>query len=70
MLIEIVRVFNNFILTDEKSIKNKKGLGKTPTTPAQKIGLANKPFDIHDILEFSVTSSTLQSNPENIKSIT
>lgn len=69
MLIEIVRVFNNFILTDEKSIKNKKGLDRIPTTPAQKIGFANKPFDIHDILEFSVTSSALQANPENIKSI-
>lgn len=69
MLIEIVRVFNNFILTDEKSIRNKKGLDRNPATPAQKIGLAEKPFDIHDILEFSVASSALQTNPENIKSI-
>lgn len=64
MLIEIVRVFNNFILTDEKSIKNKKGLDRIPTTPAQKIGFANKPFDIHDILDFTITSELLKTKKE------
>ena len=56
MLIEIFRVFNNFILTDEKTIKNTKDCNRTPKTPAQKIGLSENIFDIHDILEFSVAN--------------
>ncbi len=59
MLIEMVRIFNNFILTDEKSIKNKKGRKRTPKTPAQNIGLVDNIFDIHDILEFSVANIIL-----------
>lgn len=59
MLIEMVRIFNNFILTDEKSIKNKKGRKRIPKTPAQKLGLVDNIFDIHDILEFSVANVVL-----------
>lgn len=54
MMIEIMRVYNNYILTDEKTIKNKKALSVKPKTPAQKIGLVDGVFDIYDILEFSV----------------
>jgi DNA polymerase III epsilon subunit len=54
MMIEIMRVYNNYVLTDEKSIKNKKTCSSKPKTPAQKIGLVNNSFDIYDILEFSV----------------
>jgi len=53
MLIEIFRVYNNYILTDEKVLKRTSMKGKTPRTPAQKVGLVNTPFGIHDILEFS-----------------
>ena len=53
MLIEIFRVYYNYILTDEKALKRTSMKGKTPRTPAQKIGLVDFPFDIHDILEFS-----------------
>lgn len=56
MMIEIMRVYNNYVLTDEKSIKNKKSCSDTPKTPAQKIGLVNNSFDIYDILEFSVAN--------------
>lgn len=57
MMIEIIRIYNNYVLTDAKSLKNKKYYTtnpKNPKTPAQKIGLVNKAFDIYDILEFSV----------------
>jgi hypothetical protein len=46
MMIEILRVYNNYILTDEKKIKNKKNCNKQPKTPAQKLGLVDKVFDI------------------------
>lgn len=51
MLIEIFRVYNNYVLTDKKTLKNKKSQLK-PTTPAQKIGLATKAYQIEDILSF------------------
>lgn len=56
MMIEIMRVYNNYVLTDEKSIKNKKAYSGNPKTPAQKIGLVDKVFDIYDIIDFSVAS--------------
>jgi DNA polymerase III epsilon subunit len=58
MLIEIFRVYNNFILTDAKTLKNKKS-SRTPTTPAQKLKLANKAYNVEDILQFSPLTSTV-----------
>jgi DNA polymerase III epsilon subunit len=60
MLIEISRVFNNFVLTDAKAIKNKRGYKRKPTTPAQRLGLVDEQFDIYDILEFSVANEVLK----------
>lgn len=56
MMIEILRVYNNYVLTDEKSLKNKKSSSTKPRTPAQKLGLVDNIFDIYDILEFSVAN--------------
>ncbi|WP_068544604.1 exonuclease domain-containing protein [Thalassotalea crassostreae] len=52
MLLEILRVYNNYVLTDEKTLKNKKSV-KTPLTPAEKLGIANKQYTISDILDFT-----------------
>lgn len=52
MLVEILRVYNNYVMTDFKKLKNK-GSNKKPLTPAQKLGLAAKPYSIQDILSFS-----------------
>ena len=55
MLLGIFRVYNNFVLTNEKSLtKNKFKKNQTPKTPAQNIGLVDKTFNVQDILEFSV----------------
>lgn len=55
MLLDIFRVYNNFVLTNEKSItKNRLKKNQTPKTPAQHIGLVDKAFNVQDILEFSV----------------
>ncbi|TRX57302.1 exonuclease domain-containing protein [Thalassomonas sp. M1454] len=54
MLIEILRVYNNYVLTDEKTLKNAKVRGVKPTTPAQKLGLAKCHFSIEDILNFNM----------------
>jgi hypothetical protein len=51
-LIEIMRVYNNFCRTNEKSLKNK-GVVDAPTTPAQRLSIANKAYSAHDILSFS-----------------
>lgn len=67
MLIEILRVYNNFILTDEKSIKSRKYSKRTPKTPAQKLGLVDDIFDIHDILEFSVANVVLKHKSNELK---
>ncbi|MFT5277376.1 MAG: energy-converting hydrogenase A subunit M [Glaciecola sp.] len=58
MLIEILRVYNNYVLTDEKSLKNK-GLSFTPRTPAQKIGFADQKYRIEDILDFTLISKAI-----------
>lgn len=55
MIIEILRVYNNYVLTDEKSLKNK-GLYQEATTPAQKLGITDKKYTIEDILDFTVAS--------------
>ena len=67
MLIEIFRVFNNFVLTDEKTIKNEKNCNRKPLTPAQTIGLVEHTVDIHDILEFSIANVVLDLKNENKK---
>jgi hypothetical protein len=54
MLIEILRVYNNYVLTDKKALSRTSMIGKTPRTPTQKIGLVDNPFNVHDILEFSL----------------
>lgn len=58
MLIEIFRIYNNFVLTDAKTLKNKKSI-RIPTTPAQKIGLAGRAYDVDDILKFNPLVSVL-----------
>ena len=67
MLIEIFRVYNNYILTDEKVLKRTSMKGKTPRTPAQKVGLVDNPFGIHDILEFSIANIVLESKINEAK---
>jgi hypothetical protein len=49
------RYNNNYVLTDEKSLRNK-GLRQEPTTPAKKLGIADKKYTINDILDFTVAS--------------
>jgi DNA polymerase III epsilon subunit len=51
-LIEIMRVYNNFCRTNEKSLKDKRSSDE-PTTPAQRVGIANRIYSAHDILSFS-----------------
>jgi hypothetical protein len=52
MLVEILLVYNNYVMTDSKELKNK-GINTEPLTPAQKLGLADKQHSIQDILSFS-----------------
>ena len=52
MFVEILRIYNNYVMTDSKKLKNK-GSSKKPLTPAQKLGLADKQYSIQDILSFS-----------------
>ncbi|WP_394173405.1 exonuclease domain-containing protein [Thalassotalea litorea] len=61
MLIEIFRVYSNYVLTDKKTLMNKKSK-RTPKTPAQKLGLADAGYSIGDILSFSVISSSKFKN--------
>jgi DNA polymerase III epsilon subunit len=55
MLVEVFRVYNNYVHTDAKKLKNKKSKAP-PTTPAQKIGFASKGYSVDDILSFSPLS--------------
>jgi hypothetical protein len=61
MIIEILRVYNNYVLTDEKSLKNK-GVIQVATTPAQKLGIADKKYTIEEILDFTVASKIKSQN--------
>lgn len=45
-------------VTDAKTLKNKKSI-RIPTTPAQKIGLAGRAYDVDDILKFNPLVSVL-----------
>jgi hypothetical protein len=61
MIIEILRVYNNYVLTDEKSLKNK-GVIQVATTPAQKLGITEKKYTIEEILDFTVASKIKSPN--------
>lgn len=52
MLVEILRAYNNYVMTDSKKLKNK-GSSRKPLTPAQKLRLADRSHSIQDILSFS-----------------
>lgn len=52
MLVEIFRVYHNYVHTDEKTLRNKK-LKFKPKTPAQKLGIAKTKYSVDDILSFS-----------------
>ncbi|GLX77971.1 hypothetical protein tinsulaeT_13110 [Thalassotalea insulae] len=54
-LIEIMRVYNNFCRTNEKSLLSKKDHSE-PTTAAQRLGITDKAYTASDILSFSVHS--------------
>jgi DNA polymerase III epsilon subunit len=62
-LIEIKRVYFNYCMTDERSNKKKfKGREKpTRTTPAMRLGLANKVYTAEEILGFNYNSHLLDS---------
>lgn len=62
MLIEMSRIFNNFVLTDAKPIKHKRGCKRKPKTPAQRLGLVDEQFDIYYIIEFSVANEVLKTH--------
>ncbi|MBL1384292.1 MAG: hypothetical protein COA35_006320 [Colwellia sp.] len=52
MLIEIFRVYHNYVLTDEKN-NIKHGYNRQALTPAQKLGLVDNAFCIYDLIEFT-----------------
>lgn len=54
MLIEMLRVYNNYVLTDEKTLRNKGVKFLTPMTPAQKLGIAEQRYTVKDIINFSL----------------
>ena len=64
-LIEIMRVYNNFCRTNEKSLKAKQSK-EVPTTPAQRIGITDKVFTAQDILSFSYHKEVAENIPQNI----
>jgi DNA polymerase III epsilon subunit len=64
-LIEIMRVYNNFCRTNEKSLKIKKSAEK-PSTPAQRMGIADKVFTAQDILSFSYHKEFSDNLPTHI----
>jgi hypothetical protein len=52
LLIDIFRVYHNYILTDEKN-NIKHGYNRKALTPAQKLGLVDNAFSIYDLIEFT-----------------
>jgi DNA polymerase III epsilon subunit len=52
MLVDIFRVYHNYVHTDKKTLRNKKS-NANPKTPAQKLGLARKVYSVDEILSFS-----------------
>lgn len=61
MLIEIFRVYHNYVLTDEKN-NVKQGYNRKALTPAQKIGLVDNAFSIYDVIEYTPASVLFNSN--------
>jgi hypothetical protein len=61
MLIEIFRVYHNYVLTDEKN-NIKHGYNRKALTPAQKVGLVDKSFSIYDLIEFTPAKVLLASS--------
>ncbi|MDW1605627.1 MULTISPECIES: exonuclease domain-containing protein [unclassified Vibrio] len=65
MLLEIFRVFMNYVHTDFNNLEKKGGrkheLQLEAKTPAQKLGLVDKVFSVQDILEFSAAKHVSQS---------
>jgi len=59
MLVEILRVYNNYVITDSKKLKNK-GISTEPLTPAQKLGFADDICSIKDILSFSIAKKQIE----------
>jgi hypothetical protein len=51
-LIEIKRVYFNYCMTDERTLRSKKSQAK-PSTPAMRLGLTDRVFDATDFLSFS-----------------
>ncbi len=61
MLLEILRVYLNYVVDDEKTLKNKKyKQGERPLTPAQKIGFADKKYTIEEILDFTAANEVIK----------
>lgn len=58
MLIEIFRVYNNYVLTDEKN-NIKHGYNRKALSPAQKLGLVDNAFTIYDLIEFTPAKAYL-----------
>lgn len=61
MLIEIFRVFHNYVLTDEKN-NAKHGYNRKALTPAQKLGLVDNAFSIYELIEFTPAKVLLSNN--------
>jgi DNA polymerase III epsilon subunit len=59
MLIEIFRVYHNYVLTDEKN-NIKHGYNRKALTPAQKLGLSDNAFTIYDVIEFAPANTLLK----------
>jgi hypothetical protein len=64
MLIEIFRVYHNYVLTDEKN-NIKHGNNRKALTPAQKLGLVDNAFNIYDLIEFTPASEVLKQLKES-----
>ena len=65
MLIEIFRVYHNYVLTDEKN-NIKHGYKRKALTPAQRLGLVDKAFSIYDLIEFTPAKILLENKNMNL----
>lgn len=73
MQLEILRVYNNYVLDDEKTLKNK-SVNKKALIPAQKIGFVIRKYTVNDILDFTVAKQVIdskrQDNRKNLDQLT
>jgi len=68
MLVEIFRVYNNYVMTDKKKLtKNKNGKPSNAETPAQKLGLVDNPFSIYDIIEYTPAREVIRRDTERLE---